>query len=103
MKGCWGYRSTHASSNTHTQVTARASASASHAAPALTKAKRARFVRALLPNPELWTASLRHRTQICQDLDQAMVVFMLGLRPGKAGIHWGLNPHIHTYPCAPSV
>jgi hypothetical protein len=47
--------------------------------------QRPRFVRALLPNPELWTASLRHRTQICQDLDQAMVVFMLGLKPGGFG------------------
>lgn len=79
--GLSGYRHTHPPTHTQKQVTARASAS--HAAPALTKAKRARFVRALLPNPELWTASLRHRTQICQDLDQAMVVFMLGLRPGE--------------------
>lgn len=47
------------------------------------KPARPRFVRALLPSPELWTASLRHRTQICQDLDQAMVVFMLRLKPGE--------------------
>ena len=40
-------------------------------------------MRALLPSPELWTASLKCRTQIVQDLDQAMVVFMLGLKPGK--------------------
>lgn len=41
-----------------------------------------KYVRVLSPTSELWTLSLKHRTQIIQDLDQSMIVFMLGLKPG---------------------
>jgi hypothetical protein len=41
-----------------------------------------KYVHILSATPELWVMSLRHRTQIVQDLDQSMVVFALGLKPG---------------------
>lgn len=37
----------------------------------------------LHPTPELWTASLPHRTQIIYATDISMVVMQLGLRPGS--------------------
>jgi hypothetical protein len=42
-----------------------------------------KYVRILSPMPELWTLSLKHRTQIVHDLDQSFVIFMLGLKPGE--------------------
>ncbi|EKU21739.1 hypothetical protein NGA_2123900, partial [Nannochloropsis gaditana CCMP526] len=48
-----------------------------------------RFIRLLLPSPELWTMSIKQRTQIVQDLDQSMVVFKLGLRPGMRVLESG--------------
>lgn len=41
-----------------------------------------RYVRLLSPTPELWTLSLKHRTQIVHELDQSFVIYMLGLKPG---------------------
>jgi hypothetical protein len=41
-------------------------------------------VHILAPTPELWTYSLTHRTQIVHELDQSMIIFMLGLQPGAA-------------------
>lgn len=85
-------------------MAARPSAASTAASPPASK--RPRFVRALLPNPELWTASLRHRTQICQDLDQAMVVFMLGLKPGaqvlESGTGTGAMSHSLVRAISPS-
>lgn len=42
-----------------------------------------KFVRILSPTPELWTLSLKHRTQIVHELDQSFVIFMLGIKPGE--------------------
>ena len=39
------------------------------------------FLYLLRPTPELWARSLNHRTQIVHELDSAMVVFNLNLRP----------------------
>ncbi|KAM3572302.1 hypothetical protein VYU27_005689 [Nannochloropsis oceanica] len=71
-----------------------------------------KYIRLLLPSPELWTLSIKQRTQIVQDLDQSMVVFMLGLRPGMHVLESGTgsgamshailrtispNGHLHTF------
>jgi tRNA (adenine57-N1/adenine58-N1)-methyltransferase len=71
-----------------------------------------KYIRLLLPSPELWTLSIKQRTQIVQDLDQSMVVFMLGLRPGMRVLESGTgsgamshailrtispNGHLHTF------
>lgn len=69
-----------------------------------------RFIRLLLPSPELWTMSIKQRTQIVQDLDQSMVVFKLGLRPGMRVLESGtgsgamshailrsISPHGHLH------
>lgn len=55
----------------------------------LSRSQSGRYIRLLLPSPELWTMGLRQRTQIVQDLDQSMVVFMLGLRPGMRVLESG--------------
>mmetsp|Transcript_17354 Transcript_17354/g.32891 ORF Transcript_17354/g.32891 Transcript_17354/m.32891 type:complete len:500 (+) Transcript_17354:73-1572(+) len=39
------------------------------------------FIYLLRPTPELWARSLNHRTQIVHELDSAMIVFHLNLRP----------------------
>lgn len=58
-------------------------------AKVLSRSQSGRYIRLLLPSPELWTMGLRQRTQIVQDLDQSMVVFMLGLRPGMRVLESG--------------
>lgn len=39
------------------------------------------FLYLLRPTPELWARSLNHRTQIVHELDSAMVIFNLNIRP----------------------
>ena len=47
------------------------------------------WVYALMPSPELWTNSLKHRTQLVYELDAAMIQFNLGLKPGARVIESG--------------
>ena len=47
------------------------------------------WVLLLAPTPELWTAVLRHRTQILYAADIAMVVAFLELRPGAVVLESG--------------
>ncbi len=47
------------------------------------------FVYCLRPTSELWTRSLPHRTQICHELDQSVVIFNLNLRPGSVVLESG--------------
>lgn len=47
------------------------------------------YVHVLLPTPELWSQVLRHRTQIVQTLDIAMINFHLHLKPGSVVLESG--------------
>ena len=47
------------------------------------------WVYALAPTPELWARALPHRTQIVHELDAAMIVLKLGLRPGYVVLESG--------------
>ena len=47
------------------------------------------FVYLLSPSPELWTASLPHRTQILYIADISMIVLQLELQPGSVVIEAG--------------
>merc|ERR1712157_18491 len=66
----------------------------------------------LRPTVELWTRSLKHRTQIVYDLDASMIVFQLYLKPGMTVLELGTGSgsmshallrciapsgHLHTY------
>lgn len=70
------------------------------------------FIYLLRPTPELWARSLNHRTQIVHELDSAMIVFHLNLRPNMVVCESGtgsgamshcimraIAPHgkLHTY------
>lgn len=70
------------------------------------------FLYLLRPTPELWARSLNHRTQIVHELDSAMVVFNLNIRPNMVVCESGtgsgamshcimrvIAPHgkLHTY------
>eukprot|EP00979_Chaetoceros_neogracilis_P005536 scaffold1007_cov183-Chaetoceros_neogracile.AAC.6 len=70
------------------------------------------FIYLLRPTPELWARSLNHRTQIVHELDSAMVIFNLHIRPNMVVCESGtgsgamshcimraLAPHgkLHTY------
>lgn len=70
------------------------------------------FLYLLRPTPELWARSLNHRTQIVHELDSAMIVFHLNLRPNMVVCESGtgsgamshcimraIAPHgkLHTY------
>lgn len=48
----------------------------------LSKAPGQGWVHLLAPNPELWTITLKHRTQILYVGDISLVVAHLGLKPG---------------------
>lgn len=47
------------------------------------------FCYLLKPTPELWARSLNHRTQIVHELDQAQIIFQLGVRPNSTVVESG--------------
>ncbi|MED6275417.1 tRNA (adenine(58)-N(1))-methyltransferase catalytic subunit trmt61a [Characodon lateralis] len=52
------------------------------------------WVHVLHPTPELWTASLPHRTQILYTTDIAMVTMTLELKPGSVVCESGVNTRL---------
>ncbi|KAI9374479.1 tRNA methyltransferase complex GCD14 subunit-domain-containing protein [Aspergillus egyptiacus] len=82
--------------------------------PAPTKAVAASsgYLHILCPTPELWTASLPHRTQVVYTPDYSYVLHRLGVRPGSTIIEAGAGSGSFThasvravfngYPTAPS-
>lgn len=61
------------------------------------------WVTLLAPTPELWTAVLRHRTQILYAADISLVVGCLGLRPGAVVLESGTGSGSLTHALARAV
>ncbi len=70
------------------------------------------FVTCLHPTAELWTQSLRHRTQILYQADISMILLGLNIKPGSVVVESGTgsgslstsfvrsaapNGHVHTF------
>jgi tRNA (adenine57-N1/adenine58-N1)-methyltransferase len=66
----------------------------------------------LRPTPELWSVTLRHRTQIVFSMDASVIAFRMNLRPGSVVVETGTgsgalshhfvrriqpNGHLHTF------
>lgn len=66
----------------------------------------------LRPNPEMWSISLKHRTQIVFSMDASVIAFRMNLRPGSIVVETGTgsgslshhfvrciqpNGHLHTF------
>lgn len=47
------------------------------------------YVYVLHPTPELWTITLRHRTQILYTTDISLITYQLDLKPGSVVIESG--------------
>jgi len=55
------------------------------------------FVHLLRPTPELWSVSLKHRTQIVDSTDAAYIVSALDIRPGMAIVESGTGSGALTH------
>ncbi|KAL4805948.1 S-adenosyl-L-methionine-dependent methyltransferase [Aspergillus unguis] len=61
------------------------------------------FLHLLCPTPELWTASLPHRTQVVYTPDYSYVLHRLGVRPGSTLIEAGAGSGSFTHAAARAV
>lgn len=61
------------------------------------------FLHLLCPTPELWTASLPHRTQVVYTPDYSYVLHRLGVRPGSTIIEAGAGSGSFTHASARAV
>ncbi|KAL3900856.1 MAG: hypothetical protein SGPRY_012379, partial [Prymnesium sp.] len=61
------------------------------------------FIYLLPPNPELWTASLQHRTQILYIADISMICLQLDILPGSRVIEAGTGSGALSHALARSV
>lgn len=61
------------------------------------------FLHLLCPTPELWTASLPHRTQVVYTPDYSYVLHRLGARPGSTIIEAGAGSGSFTHASARAV
>ncbi|KAL4787838.1 tRNA methyltransferase complex GCD14 subunit-domain-containing protein [Aspergillus varians] len=61
------------------------------------------FLHILCPTPELWTASLPHRTQVVYTPDYSYVLHRLGVRPGSTLIEAGAGSGSFTHAAARAV
>ncbi|KAL4939141.1 tRNA methyltransferase complex GCD14 subunit-domain-containing protein, partial [Aspergillus oleicola] len=61
------------------------------------------FLHILCPTPELWTASLPHRTQVVYTPDYSYVLHRLGVHPGSTLIEAGAGSGSFTHAAARAV
>ncbi|KAL4917983.1 tRNA methyltransferase complex GCD14 subunit-domain-containing protein [Aspergillus aurantiobrunneus] len=61
------------------------------------------FLHLLCPTPELWTASLPHRTQVVYTPDYSYILHRLGVRPGSTIIEAGAGSGSFTHAAARAV
>ncbi|KAL2866250.1 tRNA 1-methyladenosine methyltransferase subunit GCD14 [Aspergillus lucknowensis] len=61
------------------------------------------FLHLLCPTPELWTASLPHRTQVVYTPDYSYILHRLGVRPGSTIIEAGAGSGSFTHASARAV
>ncbi|KAL2859691.1 tRNA methyltransferase complex GCD14 subunit-domain-containing protein [Aspergillus pseudodeflectus] len=61
------------------------------------------FLHILCPTPELWTASLPHRTQVVYTPDYSYILHRLGVRPGSTIIEAGAGSGSFTHASARAV
>ncbi|PTU17786.1 hypothetical protein P175DRAFT_0504538 [Aspergillus ochraceoroseus IBT 24754] len=61
------------------------------------------FLHILYPTPELWTASLPHRTQVVYTPDYSYILHRLGVRPGSTLIEAGAGSGSFTHAAARAV
>ncbi|KAL4789981.1 tRNA methyltransferase complex GCD14 subunit-domain-containing protein [Aspergillus venezuelensis] len=61
------------------------------------------FLHILCPTPELWTASLPHRTQVVYTPDYSYVLHRLGVRPGSTLIEAGAGSGSFTHAAVRAV
>lgn len=61
------------------------------------------FLHALAPTPELWSLSLRHRTQIVYTPDASYIVQRLGIRPGSRVLEAGTGSASFTHAIARTI
>lgn len=76
------------------------SSNTKHASSDHSTAKRIALLR---PTPELWTASLSHRTQILYPADAAFIIGMLGIGPGSRVLESGTGSGSMTHWLAAAV
>lgn len=61
------------------------------------------FIHVIAPTPELWSLSLRHRTQIVYTPDASYIVQRLGIRPGSRVIEAGTGSGSFTHALARTI
>ncbi|KAL8742644.1 MAG: hypothetical protein Q9190_004901, partial [Brigantiaea leucoxantha] len=61
------------------------------------------FCHLLAPTPELWTASLPHRTQVVYTPDYSYIIQRLGIRPGSVVLEAGAGSGSFTHAAARAV
>ncbi|KAL4926047.1 tRNA 1-methyladenosine methyltransferase subunit GCD14 [Aspergillus undulatus] len=91
------------SSNAGTPGGEDADAESSRPTPEAPVAASSGFLHILCPTPELWTASLPHRTQVVYTPDYSYVLHRLGVRPGSTLIEAGAGSGSFTHAAARAV
>ncbi|KAL5335802.1 tRNA methyltransferase complex GCD14 subunit-domain-containing protein [Aspergillus crustosus] len=78
-------------------------ADSSKPTPSTAVAAASGYLHLLCPTPELWTASLPHRTQVVYTPDYSYVLHRIGVRPGSTLIEAGAGSGSFTHAAARAV